>query len=123
MNSLVLVGDGLSIRLYESAAWSVVEVEGDLDMASLPLRRRILAASGPRVVFDLRRVAFMDASGLGLLGASHDASARAGGSVRVSGATAHVRKLLAITHMDQGISIFSTLGEALAAPAATGAPT
>ncbi|GCD90040.1 STAS domain-containing protein [Nocardioides sp. LS1] len=123
MNSLVLVGDGLSIRLYERAAWSVVEVEGDLDMASLPLRHRILAASGPRVVFDLHRVAFMDASGLGLLGASHDASARAGGSVRVAGATAHVRKLLAITHMDRGISVFGTLVEALAAPAPTGAPT
>ena len=114
--SLVLVGHVVSVRLYRREDWSVVEVEGDLDVQSISLRRRILAASGPWMVFDLCRVAFMDASGLALLVAARLAATRDGGVVRVAGAPTQVRKLLTITHLDRGIAVFDTLGEALAAP-------
>ena len=77
--NLVVVGRGLSIRLYRRAAWSVIEVEGDLDIQSVPLRRRVLAATAPCMVFDLGRVGFMDASGLAFLVAGRLAAAEAGG--------------------------------------------
>ena len=114
--SLVLVGHGLSVRLYRREDWSVIEVEGDLDIQSVPLRRRILAIGGPWMVFDLDRVEFMDASGLALLVAARLAATRDGGVVRVADAPPQVRKLLTITHLDRSIGVFGTLREALATP-------
>lgn len=112
----VLVGRGLSIRIYDRAGWSVVQIDGEFDLQSRPLRRRVINATGPWIVFDLQHVDFMDARGLSLLAAGLRHAYRNGGSVRVAAAPQQVRKLLTITQMNQCIPAFSSLQEALASP-------
>ena len=63
----------MDLRLdgYGRDGWFVLEVEGEIDMATAPkLRERLLAAvndGAHRVVVDLSEVAFVDSTGLGVL--------------------------------------------------------
>lgn len=111
------VSPSLTVRLYEVATWSVVEVHGEVDLRVRQLFRALPVRDGSRVVFDLRRVTFMDCSGVGVLAASTHLAARASGCVRVAGAPAQVRRLLALTHVERVLSLYDSLEEALAEPA------
>lgn len=112
----VLVGRGLSIRIYERAGWSIVQIEGEFDLQSNPLRRRVIDATSSWIVFDLHHVSFMDARGLSMLAAGLRHAYQNGGSVRIAAAPHHALKLLTITQMDQHIPVFNSLLEALASP-------
>ncbi len=106
----------LTVRQYRSGCWSVVEASGELDIQVVPLMRAHLVDCPPHLIFDLSRVTFMDASGLGILARSLRAAQQARGQVRVVGPTRQVRKMLAITQLDRAMLIFTSLEEALAEP-------
>lgn len=106
----------LTVRQYQSGCWSVVEASGELDIQVVPLMRAHLVNCPPHLIFDLSRVTFMDASGLGILARSLRAAQQARGQVRVVGPTRQVRKMLAITQLDRAMLIFASLEEALAEP-------
>ncbi|HEX5201097.1 MAG TPA: STAS domain-containing protein [Actinoplanes sp.] len=95
----------LSVRPGQECA--VVEVAGDLDMATSPrlLERvqAVLDAGTPNVVVDLTAVGFMDSSGLGALVVMFKAAAERGGRLCVAAAQRPVRSVLAITSVDQAI--------------------
>lgn len=106
---------GPTIRIYDRAGWSVVQIEGEFDIQSTPLRH-VLDVSGAWIVFDLQHVTFMDARGLSLLAAGLRHAYRNGGSVRIAAAPRQVCRLLTMTQMDQAIPVFSSLRGALASP-------
>ncbi len=108
----------LTVRQYQCGCWSVVEASGELDIQVVPLMRAHLVDCPSHLIFDLSRVTFMDASGLGILARSLRAAEQARGQVRVVGPTRQVRKMLAITQLDRAMLIFASLEEALAGPEA-----
>lgn len=86
------------LTLYGGAALPVVTVGGEIDLATAPLLDRHLAAVitpvCPDVVVDLGRVAFMDASGLGVLVRADNRARRYGGRVRLTRIPVKVSRLL-----------------------------
>ncbi|MET7289536.1 anti-sigma factor antagonist [Streptomyces sp. NPDC005573] len=70
------------LRVHEDRGHTVVELLGEIDIASaaeiLPLLDRITGRPGARVVLDLRPVEFFDCSGLRLIHRAHT-RLRAGG--------------------------------------------
>lgn len=108
----------MSVVTYQSGNWFVVEVAGDLDLLSSPYLRPLLEEH-PFVVLDLRRVSFMDSSGLRLLVDRARSASGASGSVRVGGASPLVRRLVELAPFHEPISMFDSVAEALSAPTAT----
>lgn len=107
----------VQVRVYRAGDWSVVQIDGELDIQSVPSVRPLPPGEDALVVFDLHGTTFMDCNGLGLMvGAARTASQR-GGCVRVaSDASSPVRKLISLAHLDGALSMFDSLQEALTAP-------
>ncbi len=104
----------LALSLYRPSDWSVLEAVGEMDTQSVVRLRTMLLAAGTNVVLDLRRVSFMDASGLGVLATCGHRARRLGGVVRLVGPTRQIRQLLTLTRLDQVLPVFESLEEALA---------
>jgi anti-anti-sigma factor len=99
---------------------SIVELSGDLDLASAPgLREQLLGLLRPgasRLVLDLSKVTFCDASGLAVLvGASHRARVL-GGFLRLAAVSPPADRVLHITGLHRHLSIYPTVHAATAAP-------
>ena len=102
---------------------AVVSVGGevDLDTASQLGDHALEAVRdvSPHVVLDLTGVTFMDSTGLKVLLSVQRRAELAGGSFGVAGPSRSVRKILALTGLDQTFAIYDTADEAVAArPAA-----
>jgi len=104
----------LTLSLYRRGDWSVLEAAGEMDTQSVVRLRTMLLAAGSTAVLDLRRVSFMDASGLGVLATCGHRARRLGGVVRLVGPTRQIRQLLALTRLDQVLPVFESMEEALA---------
>ena len=104
------------VRVYRAGDWSVVQIDGELDIQSVTAVRPLLTGEGPLVVFDLKSLTFMDCRGLGLLADAARTATGRGGSVRVAGASSQVRKLVTLTNLDRAVSMFDSLADALTAP-------
>jgi anti-sigma B factor antagonist len=106
-----VVDVGLSTRPGREC--TVVEVAGDLDMATAPQLRdglqRILDAGTHNVVVDLARVGFMDSSALGALIVMFKALRDRGGRLCLATVQLPVRKLLAVTSVDRAIDVYDTV--------------
>lgn len=98
---------------------AVLKVSGDLDLVTqAAFRTRIAAAlaePGTRLTLDLSGVTFMDARGLAVLVAAHNQAAARHGSLRLTGVTPPVLRLLEITRLDR---MFSPVSLASVCPAA-----
>jgi anti-sigma B factor antagonist len=99
---------------------SIAELSGELDLASAPgLREELLGLLRPgasRLVLDLSRVSFCDASGLAVLvGASHRARVL-GGFLRLAAVSPSTDRVLHITGLHRHLSIYPTVHAAAAAP-------
>lgn len=98
-------------------------VHGDVDLATSPtLRSHLMKAllRRSRVVTDLSAVEFMDATGWSALCEGHRRAAELGGSLRLASPQRIVRRLLAITALDQRIPVYSTASEAIEHPVKAG---
>lgn len=104
----------LVARGYRSGCWLVIEAAGEVDVEAVPQLHRLLAGDLSHVVFDLRRVSFIDASGLGVLAECRRHLGRGHGSVRVAGPSPQVRRLLAMTSIDRAVTVFESFDEAIA---------
>jgi anti-sigma B factor antagonist len=109
----------LTLALYRPSGWSVVEAVGEMDTQSIARLRSLLQTAGPNVVLDLRSVTFMDASGLGVLATCGHGARRLGGAVRLVGPSRQIRRLLALTRLDQVLPIYESMEEALTETART----
>ena len=93
------------------AGCTVVEVHGELDMATQPQLHDVLQALiGPgQVVLDLAGVGFMDSSALGTLVVMFKAFREAGGRLCLTEVQPAVRTVLSVTSVDQVIDIYATV--------------
>jgi anti-sigma B factor antagonist len=90
---------------------TVVEVNGDLDMATEPQLRdglQPLIGSG-QLVMDLGGVGFLDSSALGTLVIMYKAARESGGRLCLAGVQQSVRTVLRITSVDRVIDVYDTV--------------
>lgn len=110
----------VSLSVDRAADWTVVEVEGEMDVQVIPLLADLVGGDATRVVLDLHGVSFMDAQGLGSMVDTHRRALAAGGSVRLVAPSSSVRRLLALTGCDRMFRTFDSLDQAVTTPIDTG---
>jgi len=83
---------------------ATVVLDGEIDIATAPAIRRFLMAaiSGGNVhlAVDMSGVAFIDASGIGVLVAAANRARQAGGGLTLLAPSPQVRRLLDVLHLD-----------------------
>jgi anti-sigma B factor antagonist len=103
----------------------VIAVEGELDMTSVSQLEEMLASRSwqevPGAVFDLRRCGFMDSSGIrALVFAGQDIESAGGQWALVLQPGSPIRNLLALTELEDRMSIHPSVEGAIAAVSASG---
>ncbi|MFF9473424.1 STAS domain-containing protein [Streptomyces roseolus] len=101
-----------AVLRYEYRGAQVVEARGDYDMHSLgPLTDALNAAAAthPKVILDASGVTFADSSFLNLMILAHRT-----GKLRVAAPSTQVRRLCAITGVEDVLEIRDTLSDAAA---------
>jgi anti-sigma B factor antagonist len=92
---------------------TVLEVRGDLDMATAPQLRdglqRLVEAGDLQVVVDLAGVGFMDSSALGTLVVTFQALREVGGRLCLAAVQPAVHSVLRITSVDQVIDVYESV--------------
>lgn len=109
--------DWLSIQCSEHDDAVVVQLSGELDVATAPpLRARISAlmqTGNCRLVLDLEELTFLDASGLNVLMRAKALAVRDGGWVRLVHLRPQARRVLHLTRLTQVLAEFPSLTQAL----------
>ncbi|MGA2521941.1 MAG: STAS domain-containing protein [Acidimicrobiales bacterium] len=102
----------------------VIEVHGEVDLATSPLLHRALVsaaeATAPVTVLDMSDVSLLDSTGLGALVLADERFRHHGGELRVVITQPIVRRVFEITELNEIFAIFSSLTAAM--PAADGQP-
>lgn len=106
------------VRTREQEGWTVVEVAGEVDIATAPDLRGALEEvrekGAIRIVIDLEGVTFMDSSGLEVLvGASKGLEER-GGRLALVCEDGPVHRVLRITGLDKGLDLYPSVDQAIA---------
>lgn len=105
----------MDISVTETGDWKVVEVTGEIDIASAP---RLEATFGSeiadrvRLVVDLSDVSFIDSTGLRVLIAAHQDLASRDGRFAVVPGTGPVARLLELTGVDQQMKVHDSVDAA-----------
>jgi anti-anti-sigma factor len=102
---------------------TIVELRGDLDLAAAPaLREHLLDAlrhNTNSLILDLSKVRFCDASGLAVLVGTQRRARLLGVSLYLAAPRPQIAKVLRITGLDRGLTVYPTVLEALARATAT----
>jgi anti-sigma B factor antagonist len=108
----------ISIRRVDNTA--IVDVSGDIDLASSPEVRKALLHEvrdnrRPRVVLNLSEVRYIDSSGVASLVEGLKASRDIGSRFILVGLSGPAREVLQLSRLVKVFEIYDTEGEALAA--------
>ena len=118
MKSGITVHPGLGLSARTEGGITIAELAGELDMATSPaLREKLSSLLGPgcgRVVIDLSKVSFCDASGLAVLVSTARRARLLGGFLRLAAVSSQVGHVLNITGLRQHLAIFPTVQAAAA---------
>jgi anti-anti-sigma factor len=113
MNSVAAPNGGLHVSARTEARVTIAELAGELDIASAPgLREQLLALLRPgsgRLVIDLSRVSFCDASGLAVLIGTGRRAGLLGGFLRLAAVPPEVSRVLRSTGLDRHLHVFPTV--------------
>jgi anti-sigma B factor antagonist len=109
----------VSVLAYRSGPWTVLVVDGEMDLQVIPLLPDLPHSEAGRVVFDLHGVTFMDARGLGVIVGSQQKARQAGGCLRLVAPSTQVCRILILTGTDQAFRSFPTLHAAVSTPVLT----
>ena len=120
-----------ALDVIPRGSWTVLAVTGEVELATAPrVRQRIVGLVGEghhHLVLDLSGVDFVDSVGLGVVVGALKRTRSHGGDLLVSGADERVRRLFAVTRLDEIVELYDDVEAALASPVATatvaGAPT
>ncbi|MEU0945703.1 STAS domain-containing protein [Streptomyces canus] len=107
----------LSVVATATDGIRVLTFAGEIDNDSGETFRQALDASDttyPCVVVDMRRVTFMDSTGINIIIAAHHTATTAGGWLRLAAVTDPVMRTLYIVGLDTLIDCYPTPREALA---------
>jgi anti-sigma B factor antagonist len=69
---------------------------------------KLVGEGRKKVIFDLTGVTNVDSTGIGIIVMSAGQMKKAGGELRVAGATAHVEEVLKMTNVDQIVALHPT---------------
>jgi len=99
----------LNINLVTGSGYLVVELDGEMDIATVqPIRERLLtiASSTPGVIIlDLERVRFLDSTALGLFVAMNKAVTQRDGLLALVNVDPVVGKPITLTAVDQVLTV------------------
>lgn len=99
----------LTVNVRATEGHDVVELAGELDLATTPLVyehvRRLVADGRTRLVVDLDEVTFLDATGLGFLVDAHREIAASGGSLVVRYEHVAVPELLRLSGLTRILAV------------------
>ncbi|WP_242910218.1 STAS domain-containing protein [Actinomadura terrae] len=118
---------GCTVTCRAEGPRTVITLAGELHLAAVQQAERAIRDGrrehGEHLVFDLAPLLFLDSSGLSLLLRFYLAAEGRGGSAALAGpVTERVARVLQVTNLDQRLTIYPSLPEALAAmPEITGA--
>jgi anti-anti-sigma factor len=85
---------------------AIVQASGELDVASAPqLRASLVALDQGAVILDMAAVTFMDSSGISVLLGAHQRAVDLGHQLTVRSPSPQVTKVLAITGVDEVLTI------------------
>lgn len=109
-----------ALDVSQRDGWQVVEVTGELELATAPrLRQQVVSLVGGdciRLVLDLTGVDFIDSIGLGVVVAALKRTRARGGDLRVVAPHDRVRSLFTLTRLDEIIVVADRIDDAIAAP-------
>ena len=105
---------GLEMRLYDRDGWSIIEISGELDIQGVPGLRRLLLRAGHQLVLDMRRVTFVDCSGLRTIVGPVSEAAISPRRI-VAEENGHVRRLLRLTGWEKSVAVYTSLDAAVRA--------
>lgn len=104
------------VTVQRSSGTAVVQVAGELDLASAPTLADMLLELEPPcdwVILDLSRVTFIDSTGLRLAIAEHRRAELDGFDFVVAGATGPVLRVLRVTGLDLALPLAPDVASAL----------
>lgn len=108
----------LRLDVSEQDGWSVLQVGGEIDVATAPrLREQLLKlVNGQRysIVVDLEDVDFIDSTGLGVLIGARKRVRLHDGDVKLICTEPRIVKVFEITGLDQVFQIHASLDDAVA---------
>lgn len=120
MKSGITVNPSLDISAWTAGGVTVAELAGELDIASAPaLREQLLGLLRPgssRLVIDLSKVSFCDASGLAVLVSTGRRAKLLGGFLRLAAVSPQADRALHITGLHRHLSVYPTVRAAIASP-------
>jgi anti-sigma B factor antagonist len=118
MNSGTMANPGLGLAARTAGGIIIAELAGELDIASAPdLRDQLLSLLRPgssRLVIDLSRVSFCDASGLAVLVSTARRARLLGGFLRLAAVSPQVGQVLNMTGLHRHLANFLTVQAAAA---------
>ena len=108
----------LRTEVSEIAGWTVVNVWGELDVATSPsLREKLIdlvSAGSNRLVLDLEGVDFLDSTGLGTIISALKRARTHGGDLRLVCTQARIARLFEITGLDKAVPLLPSVDAAVA---------
>jgi anti-sigma B factor antagonist len=82
----------------------ILEITGEINLFNAPLLKNcfdeLISSKSVKIVVDLKKVDYLDSSGLGALIAGHKAFKTSGGKLKLCHLPGHVRKILNFTKME-----------------------
>jgi anti-anti-sigma factor len=91
----------LSVDRYWFCSWTIVRVEGEMDVEARPIIDELLGGEVSHLAFELGGVTFMDACGLSILLDRGRRAREAGGFVQLVAPSEPVRRLLTLTDSER----------------------
>jgi anti-sigma B factor antagonist len=111
------VQSNLSIEVRDENHAVVIGVSGELDLASSPALEdeleRVTASATPLVIVDLRRLEFMDSTGLSVIVRAHQRATEAGQRFGVVKGPQQVQRLLSLTGVAERLTLVDSPEELL----------
>lgn len=113
MNSATTVHRVLDLSAQSEGGITIAELAGELDIANAPaLREQLLSFLRPgssRLVIDLSKVSFCDATGLAVLVSTARRAGLLGGFLRLAAVSPQVAQVLEITGLHRHLANFPTV--------------
>lgn len=107
----------LTVSTEQHGDVAVVEVAGELDMATAPELQqevsRLVDAGQVRLVFDLSKVSFCDSTGLSVFVRARNRCETVGGDVRLAAPQRAVQRILEVSGLVEVLNTYSTVNEAI----------
>ena len=106
----------INVEIREFNGWSVIDVEGEVDVFTAPkLREAILGVldeGKDHLIVNLEAVAFMDSTGLGVLVGGLKRVKERDGKLAIAAAQGTVSRVLNVTGLNAVFELFPTVSDA-----------